>query len=206
MSKVFIQIGTNDGNDEFRNLVLDNNPTLTILVEPSYLLEDKIKDNYKDVDNVEILIAAITKETQGEVELHIPKPDKNGVSSNGVSYGDQHFTLLPMDDWGDEFITIKSKSISFSDLCSRYNIEDIEYLQIDTEGYDYEILKSIEFKKYNIKTIKYENWPFGEESYTRYGEVGKDYGKNSMHEVEKILTENGYIINNIGSDTIAIKK
>jgi hypothetical protein len=43
MSKVFFQIGTNDGNDLFRELVIKNAPDCIILVEPNNLLIDEIK-------------------------------------------------------------------------------------------------------------------------------------------------------------------
>jgi len=38
MSKVYFQIGTNDGNDLFRDLVKRNNPDIVILVEPNTTL------------------------------------------------------------------------------------------------------------------------------------------------------------------------
>lgn len=46
--------------------------------------------------------------------------------------------------------------MTFMELCEWYEITDIHYLQIDTEGYDAEIIKSIDFAKVNIDIIKYE--------------------------------------------------
>jgi hypothetical protein len=43
MSKVFFQIGTNNGNDLFRELVIKNAPDCVILVEPNKELIDEIK-------------------------------------------------------------------------------------------------------------------------------------------------------------------
>lgn len=204
MEKVFIQIGTNDGNDEFNAIVRQNNPSTIILVEPNPSLKEKILENYKDINNVQIEIAAITTE-KGDVELHIPIGDENGISENGIEYSDQHFTLIPMDTWGEKFITIKSKGITISDLFEKYNIKKVDYLQIDTEGYDYEIIKSIPFEKVDILSIKYENWPFDEIFFKRYGSDSKKYGKNGMYIVEEFLKSKGFTINNIGQDTIANK-
>lgn len=202
MEKVFIQIGTNDGNDEFNAIVKQNNPSMVILVEPNPVLKEKIIENYKDISNVHIEIAAITTK-KGDVELHIPIGDENGISENGIEYSDQHFTLIPMDTWGEKFITIKSKGITISDLFEKYNIKKVDYLQIDTEGYDYEIIKSIPFEKVDILSIKYENWPFDEIFFKRYGSDSKKYGKNGMYIVEELLKSKGFTINNIGQDTIA---
>ena len=39
--KTFVQIGTNDGNDEFNEIVKEENPDLIILVEPNEKLNEK---------------------------------------------------------------------------------------------------------------------------------------------------------------------
>tara|TARA_B100001057_G_scaffold494043_1_gene589790 strand:+ start:1831 stop:2085 length:255 start_codon:yes stop_codon:yes gene_type:complete len=41
-------------------------------------------------------------------------------------------------------------------LIKKYNIAEIEYLFIDTEGYDYKIIKSIDLNKIKINKIKFE--------------------------------------------------
>ena len=48
------------------------------------------------------------------------------------------------------------KIIVFNDLVEKYNISEIEYLFIDTEGYDYQIIKSIDFNKTKINKVKFE--------------------------------------------------
>ncbi len=41
-------------------------------------------------------------------------------------------------------------------MIKKYNIAEIEYLFIDTEGYDYKIIKSIDLNKIKINKIKFE--------------------------------------------------
>ena len=48
------------------------------------------------------------------------------------------------------------KIVVFNDLVEKYNISEIEYLFIDTEGYDYQIIKSIDFNKTKINKVKFE--------------------------------------------------
>ena len=90
------------------------------------------------------------------------------------------FSLLPMDDWGNDFVEIEAPSMTFNDLCDKYEIRHIDFLQIDTEGYDAEIIKSIDFTKIKIDTIKYEIWHFPVECFKRHGEKGKEYGWAGM--------------------------
>ena len=48
------------------------------------------------------------------------------------------------------------KILVFNDLVKKYNINEIEYLFIDTEGYDYKIIKSIDFNRTKINKVKFE--------------------------------------------------
>ncbi|OFZ56845.1 MAG: hypothetical protein A3D92_18725 [Bacteroidetes bacterium RIFCSPHIGHO2_02_FULL_44_7] len=47
--------------------------------------------------------------------------------------------------------------MTLKDLLQKYNITDIDLLQIDVEGYEYEIIKSIDFNVIRPKIIHYEN-------------------------------------------------
>ena len=210
LNKVFVQIGTNDGNDDFLNLVKRNKPSKVVLVEPNVLYIPKIVSNYKDIDNVFIENVAITELDKGLVKLVVPKNENNGKSINGIDYGDPTYnagySLIPMDDWGNNLHTIESNSMTFEDLCEKYEISDIHYLQIDTEGYDSEIIKSIDFTKVSIDFIKYEIWPFQETAFKRHGKKSSLYGANGMKSVFNLLESLNYTVIKDGNDMIAIKK
>lgn len=45
---------------------------------------------------------------------------------------------------------------------------DIVILQIDTEGFDTEIIKMIDLSKYTINRIRFEKWGFKTECFTDY--------------------------------------
>jgi len=54
--------------------------------------------------------------------------------------------------------TYEVNTISLNDLLEKYKApKEIDYLSIDTEGSEYEILKSFNFEKYNIKIITCEH-------------------------------------------------
>lgn len=48
------------------------------------------------------------------------------------------------------------RTITFSDLMNKYGLKELDYLQVDTEGYDQRIIESIDFNKYKIKEVKFE--------------------------------------------------
>ena len=212
--KIFIQIGTNNGNDNFRKLVIKESPDLVLLVEQNKNIIETIKNNYINIKNVNIINKAVGYEDDVEVSLYIPSMNKYGnKGENNFTYHDVHFSLLPMNDWCEKenMIEIKTKSITFNTLCSNYNITEIDYLQIDTEGFYTEIIKMIDLDKINIKKIRYEKWGFDPSCFTKYHSDKYDkLGKNGLKIVEDKLIKYGYELNDIndsdGNDILAIKK
>ena len=213
--KVYIQIGTNDGNDLFRQKVISEKPDMTVLIEPLPFLIPQIKANYQGIENVIVVNKAIHYENNKTISLYKPcigKIDGN-ISENGIVYGDGNYSLLPMNDWGskENMKEIEATTINFNTLCNDLHIANIDYLQIDTEGFDTEIIKMIDFTKININKIRYEKWTFNTECYTLYNsEKAQELGCNGMKEVENKLKELGYVLYDIhdsdGNDIIAIKQ
>lgn len=221
--KVFIQIGTNTGNDNFKKLVYKHRPTKVVLIEPITQLINSIEQNYKfakDISEIIIINKAIYTENNKNVSLFIPARD--GIYGNpGVqperkegnhTYNHAKFSLLPMNDWGEKkhMIEIKSNSITFDTLCDDLNITEIDYLQIDTEGFDTEIIKNIDFNKFKINVLRYEKWPFDTDCFSKYHNDGKHkYGVNGMNDVKHILSSD-YTLNDIkdedGNDILAVRK
>jgi FkbM family methyltransferase len=212
MTKVFFQIGTNNGYDLFRQIVTKQRPDLIILVEPNASLVDSIKESYSGVENVFIYNNAVFYRDDEEVELYIPA--KGGImgtrADNGIKYGNAHFSLIPMNDWGKkhDMVTIKTKSITFDKICNNHGITEIDYLQIDTEGFDGEILKMIDLTKYKIRTIRFEKWSFDPSKYTEHNKSkAGELGTASINAALQKLAENGYFVNDIndedGNDFVA---
>jgi FkbM family methyltransferase len=212
MFKVYFQIGTNNGNDLFRDLVVRDMPDLVILVEPNSQLIDTIRNNYKNIKNVHIYSNAIYYTNDEPIELYVPA--KNGIigtqADNGIRYGDAHFSLLPMNDWGakSDMAKIQTTSITFDKICSIHNITNIEYLQIDTEGFDSEIIKMIDFSKFIINTLRFESWGFKTSCFTSYSpELADTLGENGLINSIKKLEKHNYTVRSIsdmdGNDIIA---
>jgi hypothetical protein len=71
--KTYFQIGTNDGNDTFRELCIKHKPDMIVLVEANYKHLNSIQNNYKYCVNVHIINKAIYYNDNDEVELFIPE-------------------------------------------------------------------------------------------------------------------------------------
>lgn len=216
MPSVYFQIGTNNGNDQFRKMVLRNKPDLVILVEPNPSLIDEIKKNYVGIPNVHIYNNAIYYTNDETLTLFMPS--KHGImngeyglrADNGHTYQHGNFSLVPMNDWGkkEDMVKFIAKSITFDEICTQNNITNIDYLQIDTEGFDSEIIKMIDLSKYRIKIIRFEKWGFKQECFTDYNnQIANELGENGMNLAKRKLLSYNYSLNDIsdmdGDDIIA---
>lgn len=87
----------------------------------------------------------------------------------------------------------QSASMSLNKLIEKHSFDNLDLLQIDTEGYDWEVLKSIDLLLYSPKIIQIE-----------HGHLSP----KQCNSVANYLTENNYIIYWGGhqGDTVAIKK
>jgi len=189
-------------------------PDLVILVEPNRDFEPIIRKHYEGVQNVFIFSKAIYYENKPDVSLFVP--GKRGVfgsrADNGWTYSHLHFSLVPMNDWGskEDMVELKTSGIRFDTLCSVFGLTQIDYLQMDTEGFDSEIIKMIDFSKVDIRQIRYEKWDFDTKEFTKYhGEKAEHLGKNGMREVELKLIQAGFKLSIIkdedGDDILATK-
>lgn len=79
----------------------------------------------------------------------------------------------------------------FSWLVTEFNLNSIDYLQIDTEGFDAEIIKMIDFDIFSSKIIKFE--------------IANLFQKE-IFEVKNILEGKGYFLQKIKGDMIAYSK
>jgi len=74
--------------------------------------------------------------------------------SSVIKYGEPINIYLKKLD--KDIIRHSCKTITFDMLCDKWGIKEVDYLQIDTEGYDQRIVDSIDLDKYNIKKLKFE--------------------------------------------------
>jgi len=212
---VFIQIGTNNGNDNFRKRVLAERPSRVFLVEPNPRLIPAIQQNYANIPNVTIVDKAIYYQDNTTVDLYIAA--KNGVYGSmadcGYIFTDVNFSLVPMNNWGSksDMVKISANTITFNTLCEQHGVTEIDYLQIDTEGFDSEIIRMIDLTKYRIRVIRYEEWGFDPSAFTNHNQdTANRLGKAGMKSTEEKLLAHNYelkpIVDDDGHDIVATLK
>lgn len=149
--RIAIQIGTNNGNDDFSKEVIGSGYDQIYLIEPHKECNESIEYVYKG-ENVYISNIAITPD---------PDPFWTTLYNFSDDYGNDSVLLRkshPLRKEKKEISFITVNCMPFQLFCSSRSIKYIDYLCIDTEGLDAAIIDTIDFKTVNIRKIKWEKW------------------------------------------------
>lgn len=159
----FVQIGANDGimGDPIYNFNQKNSAVVSgYVLEPLPDIFRKLSENYKLCPNVKPVNLAIHA-TESEMVLHRVKPSEASEVpewANAVaSFDKAHWEKTKLVANSDLMEEVKVSCVSFSDFIESNSIKDLDLLLIDTEGYDYEILMSIDFNHIKPKIIRFEH-------------------------------------------------
>jgi FkbM family methyltransferase len=196
-----LQIGAMDGiNFDDTRGFLDMYRWKSLLVEPVPAIFNELKENFKDRDNYIFEQCAITEEN-GEIKMLTVPPDV--IEREGLHPGYKGMSALyPLrNGFGSDYqrdIDVKAQfgvdimvpTLTLNSLLDKHNIQNVDILICDAEGYDWKIFNQLDFNRIRPKVIRLE--------YINLTDEEKELTKNK-------LIENGYEIE-IGQDIDAIDK
>jgi len=156
-----VQIGANDGisGDPVRSFV-ERYRWPGILVEPLPDVFAKLERNYRGSPQIKLENCAIGgghELTLYRVRADIAEraPWLHELASFDREVVLRHQFLLP--DIANHIVEERVPSISFSALMDRHGVDRFDVLAIDTEGYDLEILKQVDFPRHRPRVVIYEH-------------------------------------------------
>ena len=194
--KSFAQIGANDGrkNDPLYYRILKYG-WKGILVEPDLANFKKLKENYKHLSGLVFENAGIGPE-HGDMLFYKIKD----ITEQEPGWYDQvgsfdKKTFLKNIAFGkglvQRMVTELLPVMTFDELLKKNNLRQIDLLHLDTEGFDYRILRSIDFAKYNFRMVLFESeW----------------MTKSELKEIVQILRKQGYLVVRSGIDYAGVKR
>ena len=170
-----------------------------LLVEPVPYNYNKLKERFINSNNIQICTNAIFSEHKISKfyyvnEKSISKLGKHWASGIG-SFNKNHILdhrtkRFKIED--EDIDEIEIEFITFDGLIEKFEIESIDKLQIDVEGAEYEILKSINYKKTDINSIQFESKHFD----------GTFKEGKKLEEIKDKLISEGYNLNQIDKENI----
>jgi FkbM family methyltransferase len=157
----FVQVGANDGvfRDPLFEFVTSHHDQVSgLALEPMRETFQQLQANYAKFPHVTPVNAAIHT-TEKQLDIYKVDPDYSGKLPEWVrgiaSFDPEHHKSLDVP--AEAIITESVRCLTFDELLSEYDVEHIDLLQIDTEGYDAEIIKSIDFSKTRPSIIRFEH-------------------------------------------------
>lgn len=178
----FVEIGANDGVTLSNTKFFEDMGWEGVCVEPLPKSFEKLKLNRKCACHNKVI-----SNLDGEVEFL--KIDGYSEMLSGIlnKYDTRHLERVnrELKTYGGNKEIIKIESVKFSNLITEKNID---YISIDVEGSEMDIIKSIDFNKHNIYCISVEN---------NYGEKNiEDYLNGFGYKLIKVVGADNFFIKN----------
>lgn len=188
----FIQVGAHDGvrfDDLYEKVTAVNAHGIVIEPLPRYFV--RLQMNYEDYPGIIPLNVAVHP-TAAQITLHhvssaaitsgnVP-PWAGGVGSANASHH------LPLGIPTEAMTTTTVPCITLRQIITQHVVSRIDLLQIDTEGFDLDVLEMIPFDLVRPRLIKFEHVSLSPEARAR---------------ARRLLESQGYDVWSEGEDTIA---
>lgn len=196
---VFVKVGANDGitGDPCSDILLANNKWKGLLVEPVPYCCDRLRANFHDSRRFSIEQVAIGATTGKKTFYYVDQaaydliPDLPHWFDQLGSFDKNHI-VKHLNAKLEPFIIQCAIDVSpLSDVLNRNGIRDFHLLHIDTEGYDYEVLKTLDFASHAPVAIFVEH---------------RHLPGDQKKEMLRLLRQHRYSVRDCGGDYFAINK
>ncbi|MCR4280327.1 MAG: FkbM family methyltransferase [Candidatus Komeilibacteria bacterium] len=191
----FVQIGSNDGKtgDPIYQYVTKHG-WRGILVEPIPWLFARLKENYAGYGGLTFENLAVAEETGYKTFHYLDVSAEKDVPWWFDQLGSfKKEILFKHKKEGQEFDkfyrTKEIEAVTVAGLLDKHTVERIDLLHIDTEGYDYEIIKHVPYERVKPVMILYEH---------------RHLTADDKVACESLLLKKGYDLIEAKHDTLAI--
>ena len=185
---VYVDIGAHDGVSINNTLYFEKNNNWTgINVEPIKNVFDKLIINRPNNINLNCAVC----NNDGETDFLCNTGYTEMISGIKDTFDSRHLQRLENENkqMGSRTDIIKVKTKKLETICDENNISHINYLSIDVEGAEFEVIKSINFDKVFIDIIGFEN----------------NYNETSIP-IVKYLENKNFVIIHVSLDIFMINK
>lgn len=163
----FVEIGANDGlqHDHLRPFIRSRDWT-GVMVEPVPYVFQRLKHNYGAVPGVGLENSAIAARDGVLPFFHLRDADEeergtlpdwyDGIGSLSREAILGHRGQIP--DIEARLVRREVTALTFASLCRKHGLDSVDLVVIDCEGYDWEIIRSIDLSAYRPRLLIYEHF------------------------------------------------
>lgn len=191
----FIQVGSNDSSygDPLRSFMLDER-WCGIMIEPVDYVFKRLCSKYGDYGRFKLENVAIAEVNGFKDFYYVEETDSplpvwyDQIGSFSLSHVLKHIDFIP--ELEQRIRKTQVECITFEELCNRNSVRTVDLIHIDTEGFDYEVLKMIDIDRFQPSLILYEH---------------KHLSDSDRISARSLLSARGYQLLQLNSmDTVAV--
>jgi FkbM family methyltransferase len=188
----FIQVGANDGiSFDFLYAFVVKRKPRGVVIEPVFDYFEELQYNYKEFPEI-IKINKAVHPFEKEIVINKIAPkaiDKYPDWVKGIASIDVKHHLKTGIDSSD-IVQERVEANTLMDILeTNFDASFLDYFQVDTEGFDFEVVKMIDFGAIRPKMIKYES---------------VNLSKEDQYKLIVLLEKNGYYLFQEFGDTVGV--
>ena len=158
----FIQVGAYDGrHDDFLQKLIEKYQWRGLFIEPQKRPFGILKDRHKDMKGFLFENVAIHS-SKSSVDMYVPKRGLERWECLSTADKDPYVRRVLNKKTRNKVKIVTMKATTLDALICKHHLDEFDWLQIDTEGSDFDVIQSIALDKYRPSVICYENACFKE--------------------------------------------
>ena len=155
----FVQVGANDGvfGDPLRPYVLTHG-WRGLLVEPQIDVFERLQVNYADCSD-RLIFENIAISFEEKLTLYLPPQqigDRDSTHARSIVSSDASVISRQIDLPQSQLRRVDVPAMTLDALLAKHQIAKLDLLQIDAEGYDWDVLQTLDLKKVSPTLIQLE--------------------------------------------------
>ncbi len=194
----FVQVGSNDGvqSDPIHDLVTSQESWSGIFIEPIDFFFQRLRKNYGYAERFVFENVAIGTEKGRRSLYYVSETAKSEIDlpdwHEGLgSFDRSHIIRALGDEISPYIIEADVECVPLQEVLDRNRVDAIDLLNIDTEGFDYQVLSQVDFRRYKPSAILFEHNLLTDEEFFK---------------ARKLLRRAGYRLIQYGQDILALRR
>ena len=187
----FVEVGANaaDHHDLLREHVVRRR-WRGIMVEPVPYVFERLRRNYGHLGRIELENVAIARADGTLPFYHLAEAgagDADGLPHwyDGIGSFSRETVLRHADQIPDierRLVCTEVPCLTFDSLLARHGLEQIDLLLLDTEGFDYEILRDVDLERYRPRVVVFEHFHLSDDERAQAREQLSAAGYETLEE------------------------
>jgi len=174
---VLVDVGAADGINNSNSRRLIEIGWGGLLIEPNINNFNKLNELYSNHVNIFLENVGCGNETIKNVNFYIDKNDDYQQLSTFSNKQVKKCKTI----YNCDFINVNIDIFNTTEILKKYNLKKINFMSIDTESYDLNVLKGIDFEYFDIDLICIEDWS------EELDDLLKNSNYNIVHKTQNIF-------------------